>query len=350
MKKAIKSKYTESVTVIERAEWSISFYDVETRRHYERRVWHPVHGSDIYVQHRGGFYSIATEYNGKYDPQAISRREAVSAEELEAMTAEVIAHRAGKQYADDLTWEEVTRVYAYAVICNDADTEATTTAIVNSILQDRSKQPAQQATETTETAEQNARELEERAAIIAQIEDPQQREYIRATAEAHQWTPDETRENVAYYAANRTANAAARALLDAYADVIGEYPAEDDPETVAAYRVALDEITGTSFRATDEDREQVAYMVEAIARSARRPDLTKYETMKYLEMEPAPTYERHELEAYLGEPQDYDVDAIEAEATAYDPETGRTVWTVDSDQLAAICERYQIVEYYPATA
>ena len=59
-------------------------------------------------------------------------------------------------------------------------------------------------------------------------------------------------------------------------------------------------------------------------------------------------YQRHELEAYLGEPQDYDVEAIEAEATAYDPETDSRIWTASGEDLARICERHQIATYYPA--
>lgn len=201
------------------------------------------------------------------------------------------------------------------------------------------------ADRATDTAQKNAAELEERAQIIDQIEDPQHREYIRATAKAHQWTPDETRENIAYYRKNKTANAAALSLLEAYAESIGEHPTEDDPETRAAYRVARDEIIGDVARATEYDRETVELMTEAIARSARRPDLSKYESMQYLEIGPA-TYQRHELEAYLGEPDDYDADAIEAEATAYDPVTGRRIWVAIGDDLAAIAERHQIATYY----
>lgn len=61
-----------------------------------------------------------------------------------------------------------------------------------------------------------------------------------------------------------------------------------------------------------------------------------------------PTYQRAELLAYLGEPDDYDVTAIEHDATAYDPATGRTVWTVDAETLAAIAERHQLQFYAPA--
>lgn len=137
------------------------------------------------------------------------------------------------------------------------------------------------------------------------------------------------------------ANRAALALLDAYAEAIGEYPTETDPETRAAYRVAGDEIHGMSARATEYDREIVASMVEVIAQAVRDDMPTGPENYR-------PTYQRAELIAYLGEPDDYDVTAIEHEATAYDPATGRTVWAVDAETLAAIAERHQLQFYAPA--
>lgn len=188
----------------------------------------------------------------------------------------------------------------------------------------------------------------QRAEIIASIDDEQHRAYIEHEATAHQWSAEETAENVEYWANIRKANAAALALLDAYAEAIGEYPEEDDPETQAAYKVARDELTGNSTRADEHDREAVELMTEAIARSARRPDLSKYKGLEYLEFdedaEPAPTYQRHELEAFLGEYVDaYDVDAIEAEATEHDPKTVRAVWTLEAVRdLAAIAERHEI--------
>lgn len=342
MKKALTNKYTESVTVIERADWSVTFYDAETGRHYTRRVWYTVSGSDIYVQHRGSFYSIATEYAGKYDPQAISRYDVATPEELEAMTAEIIAHRAGKQHADDLTWEEITRVYAYAIICRDADANATMTAVVNGILQDSSSQP-----ETTA------------AELLASIEDPTTREWITAEAIAHDWSAEETAEAIMFFRNIRTANRAALALLDAYAAVIGEYPTENDPESIAAYRVARDEIAGSHIRATADELEIVADMVEAIAEdvrdlaaarleyATRDIDLTRYES-EYLELEPArEPYQRAELLAYLGDyTDDYDVDAIESEATETDPKTSRVFWRRGID-LWTICERHELTEYRP---
>jgi len=64
--------------------------------------------------------------------------------------------------------------------------------------------------------------------------------------------------------------------------------------------------------------------------------------------EPRPTYQRYELEAFLGEPDEYDVEAIEAEATEADPRTGRTYWTPEAvADLWSICERHELYTYAP---
>ena len=49
-------------------------------------------------------------------------------------------------------------------------------------------------------------------------------------------------------------------------------------------------------------------------------------------------YQRHELEAYIGSENlgDFDIDAIEAEATEIDYRTGNRIWKEDVD-LAEIC-------------
>lgn len=438
MKKAIASKYTESIIVIERADWSIDFYDVETGRHYTRRVWYPVHGSDIFVQHRGGFYTIMTEYKGKYDPQAISRYETVSADELKSMTAEIIARRAGKQHADELTWEETTRVYAYAIVCNDADTEATMTAVVNDILQNRAEQPepteaaaadmpepiiyATERTEATEPAPFEA-EVQEWETLLIQIEenelidtrtgesytdgyrytlytvskfgnlsthyglsssgktlesckraaDRMLKKYFNrrtgdivatgATLEAmHASATDETvHERFKVWAAGLfPAEQDERAAVEAIAaDMLEEYGNAEDATNATAYGVFSDMHDGA--RPDDlepADVEQMdrlmTYAAEAIARIQQTGEhvgdpLAKYRSVEYLEFDaPRPTYQRAELLAYLGEPDDYDVTAIEHDATAYDPATGRTVWAVDAETLAVIAERHQLQFYAPA--
>lgn len=61
----------------------------------------------------------------------------------------------------------------------------------------------------------------------------------------------------------------------------------------------------------------------------------------------APTYQRYELLAYLGEPDDYDVEAIEAEATRFTAD-GARVWSAFGDDLAAIAEQHELYSYAPA--
>jgi len=63
--------------------------------------------------------------------------------------------------------------------------------------------------------------------------------------------------------------------------------------------------------------------------------------------EPAPIYQRYELLAYLGDPDAYDVEAIEAEATRYTAD-GARVWSAFGEDLAAIAERHELYSYAPA--
>lgn len=154
---------------------------------------------------------------------------------------------------------------------------------------------------------------------------------------------------------SEAANRAFWSFMDAYAEAIGERPAKDDPETRAARKIAAEAFGYLlPYPVTDDDRATVDAMVEAIADRARADAAEKANKAAdaaadpdNLE-EPATTYQRYELLAYLGEPNDYDVDAIEAEATAYDPRTGRTVWTAFGDDLAAIAERHELYAYAPA--
>lgn len=139
---------------------------------------------------------------------------------------------------------------------------------------------------------------------------------------------------------NHAAEDAAYSLINAYADAIGEYPAETDPEYMAAFAVAGEDIAGWHGVADIHDRATVSAMVEAIADRARATAVDPED----LE-EPAPLYQRYELLAYLGDPDDYDVDAIEAEATTYTAD-GAQVWTAFGDDLAAIAERHELYTYY----
>lgn len=255
MKKVLTNEYTDNVTVIERADWSITFYDVETRRHYERRVWYPVHGSDIYVQHRGGFYAVMTEFEGRYNPQAISRYETASAAELEAMAAGIIAHRTGKQYANDLTWEEITRIYAYAVICKDANTADSMYAVVNDILQDSSKQPEK----TAEAAALSAYETARREANKAENADNRTR-YAASILDSHSRAAHHAEE------AERHAAAAEQAAQEVTsAGDICDADAADNRAQAAA-RTAAD--AATRYDATEATKAHAARAAQA-AQEAR---------------------------------------------------------------------------------
>lgn len=191
--------------------------------------------------------------------------------------------------------------------------------------------------------------------------------------------------------AAHNARIAAASVIDAYAEAEGISPADVTAEQyAAAYAVAAAEIIGTDKEATEEQRATVAAMVEAIAErthaaeaieDAREawdgPDYYRivysdgpaygemryYETSKdlardlvsayqsatethlpYAERYERPTYQRYELEAYLGDPDAYDVEAIEFEATAYTAD-GALVWAAFGSDLAAICERHELYEY-----
>lgn len=95
--------------------------------------------------------------------------------------------------------------------------------------------------------------------------------------------------------------------------------------------------TETAEQAAAE-AEQRAETLEGIYDAAADPEDLE---------EPAPIYQRYELLAYLGEPDDYDVDAIEAEATAYTAD-GARVWVAFGEDLAAIAERHELYAYAPA--
>lgn len=146
-------------------------------------------------------------------------------------------------------------------------------------------------------------------------------------------------------ARSEAANRALYAFMDAYADAIGEKPAIDDPETKAARRLAAEAFGFfTAYPVTDDDRATVSAMVEAIADRARENAAFRANNPDDLE-EPAPLYQRYELLAYLGEPDDYDVEAIEAEATRFTAD-GARVWVAFGDDLAAIAERHELFTYY----
>lgn len=87
--------------------------------------------------------------------------------------------------------------------------------------------------------------------------------------------------------------------------------------------------------------DAAAAAARALAAAQRATDAADPEDLE----ESAPIYQRYELLAYLGEPDDYDVDAIEAEATTYTAD-GARVWSAFGEDLAAIAERHELFAYY----
>ena len=351
MKKYIKSTSGNLVYTIERQNFTETFRTPENYfQHATRAAWFSVNaGFNVFVQYKGAFYLIdRTEAHGYITSLEFT---AVTAEEA----AEVKMQRAGQAMDEAQEHEAKTAAAAldYGTETEEAEArEARFAADYAEILARESAELAAEAgtsyaasvadaaaeyaerarryaISAEETAWQNAAEAADRAEIIAAIEDDQQRDYIEAEATAHQWTPDETRTEIKYRAEIAAANRAALALLDAYAEAIGEHPAEDDPETHAAYEVARDEVTGTSQRASEYDRETVELMTEAIARGARPASIVQYADMHYL------VWTRAEVLAYIGDPTAYDVDAILQDIE----ETGAS--------LADAAERHELYQYAP---
>lgn len=83
------------------------------------------------------------------------------------------------------------------------------------------------------------------------------------------------------------------------------------------------------------------------AHAAARAEAAAARAAARAEAAAAPIYQRCELLAYLGEPEDYDVDAIEAEATRFTAD-GARVWVAFGEELAAIAERHELYSYAPA--
>ena len=219
---------------------------------------------------------------------------------------------------------------------------------------------------------------DDRATVSAMVEAIADRARETAALKAYKlnvpylvWEGDPATETPENYAAE----AAAFSFIEAYAGASLFRPSETDPEFIAAFHVAADDVAGMHI-ATDADRATVADMLEEIAEDTawsaayailrKDPDVTPEEMREIMDnpraylmsaaraaiaearaVNPAPLYQRYELLAYLGEPEDYDVDAIEAEATRFTAD-GARVWAAFGEDLAAIAERHQLVTYWPA--
>lgn len=423
MKKYIKSTRSNLVYTIERQEYSETFRTPENYfKHATRAAWYSVNASfNVFVYYKGIYYMAErTDNHGVITTLEFIEISAEQAAAIEAKNAEEHMTKAeayerdtanaaieydaesATEYAKQGEFSAtVAESYASRAAEYAAEAGTTEAASAADAAAEYAAFARSYADSATETAEQAAAEAAQRAAWLEA--NPEQAAYIEAEATAHNWSAKETAENVEYWATIHKANRAALALLDAYAEAIGEHPHEDDDETHAAYKVARDEIIDTSARATEYDRATVDAMVEAIAdRATQDADEDRYTraeqdaaqdwsgegwyslgysdgatdtnphywegrdelASEYAEMyrtataahlptceyygdgeEPADLeagqYQRHELEAFLGEYVDaYDVDAIEAEATTYVYSEDKRYWRKFID-LAAIAERHE---------
>lgn len=284
MKKYIKSIRSNLVYEIERQNYTETFRTPENYfTHATRNVWYSTTGFNMFVQYKGAFYMIdRTEAHGyitslEFSPVTAEEAAAAKMERAAQAMSEAQEHEAKTAAAaleyDTETAEAEAREARFAadyaanlainaaVLAAEAGTSDA--ASIADITAEYAERARRYAISAEETAEQNAAELAERAEIIAAIEDEQQRNYIEAEATAHQWTPDETAAAIDYRNAITAANRAAAALLRVYAEAIGDTITEDDPEAIAAHQVAREAIGHAT--ATEEQRETVAAMVEAIA-------------------------------------------------------------------------------------
>ena len=296
MKKYIKSTRGNLVYEIERQNFTETFRTPENYfQHATRAAWFSVNaGFNVFVQYKGAFYMIdRTEAHGYITSLEFSP---VTAEEAAAAKME----RAAQAMSEAQEHEAKTAAAAL-----DYDTE------------------------TAEAEAREARFSADYAAALAKDAAELAAEAGTSNAASIADTTAEYAERARRYAI-RAADRAALALLGAYAEAIGECPEPDDQETAAAYLVARDDLTGTSARASEYDRETVELMTEAIARSARPADIMQYADMHHL------VWSRAEVLAYIGDPDAYDVDAI-----IQDMET-------TGASLADAAERHELYSYAPA--
>lgn len=408
MRKYIKSKSGNLVYTIERQSFTETFRIPENYfQHATRNVWYSTTGFNMFVQYKGAFYLIdRTDAHGyitslEFAPITAEEAAAAKMERAAQAMSEAQEHEAKTAAAaldyDTETAEAEAREarfaadYAAALAKDAAELAAeagtSNAASIADITAEYAERARRYATSAEETAERNAAELAERAEIIAAIEDPEERTYIEAEAIANRWSPEETAEEIKYRHDARARKQAEPATVTAYeydltttrtasgyrctvidrdtgdVDEIATAPTATEAieraaalidaafvcdETSSAHdaaagivALALDKLDAAGIQETPEQRARL----EEYAR-----DYVKASPRDYWEDEPddepAPRdiYQRFELLAYLGEPDAYDVDAIEAEATEYDPKTGRTYWRRGVD-LAAIAERHELYQY-----
>ena len=315
------------------------------------------------------------------------------------LTANLSAAEADKPAAERATLEAKQDASFASYEAYDARITAENTCNLATVeeLAKKADEAAKKAEEAADKAESEARKADSaRAATIAKIA----REHAKKARHNARLAAMEAEERRKYYDTDldeeAKADAAAVSFCAAYEEATGNPPYFEEAASVC--RVAREEIAGQPI-ATDEDRETVAYMLEAIAIQAaeeaetaaayaafeanrrehigeylvkyewsgeglyriawsdggQKSDPHHYESAEELAAdltsayqratethqpyaERLEYYERHELLAYLGTPSDFDVSAIEAEATDTD-EHGSRYWTATAEELEAIAQR-----------
>lgn len=322
--KYIKSTRSNLVYAIERSEYKTKFRTPDNYfAHAERSTWISKVGFNTFVLYKSTWYSVDHTDYGYITILEFVEIDAEQAAEIET----------AKAYEAMQEASEHERKASDAAIEYDPET---------------AKKEAQEARFSAAYAKACAKHASEYAAA--------------AGTSSAAVSADIAGEYAAHAAddARSATETAERAAVEAIAaDMLEEYGNTEDATNATAYGAFADMHDGA--RPDDlepADMEQMdrlmMYAAETIATIQQTAEhiadpLAKYRSVEYLEFdEPRPTYQRHELETFLGEPDDYDVSAIEHDATAYDPATGRTVWAVDADTLAIIAERHQLQFYAPA--
>lgn len=193
--------------------------------------------------------------------------DADAADNRAQMAARYAAEQANRYDADEVTRAEADNAARAAQLARETLTARVISGITeaDAAAANSGDYAERLAREAVEKAGGNMAELEaaQRALIIYElISDEDTRAQLEVFAAAHQWSPQETRENITHAAQISAADAAARHFLAALEDATGRQPY--DMDAAAVERVAREDIAGDN-RASETDRAAVNAMVEAIA-------------------------------------------------------------------------------------
>lgn len=301
MKKYIKSSRGSLMYEIERQNYSVKFRTPDNYfAHATRTVWYSTTGFNVFVQYKGAFYMIdRTDAHGYITGLAFSP---VTAEEAAAAKME----RTAQAMSEAQEHEAKTAAAALDYDTETAEAEAREARFTA----DYAAHLAMQAyTLAAEAGTSNAASIADATAEYAE----QAREYARRATETAEQNAAELEEIT-----------------------------RNEWQEPGYYTIFADGIEWTNNGPTwYETASDLAQDLATAINRASMPESVSAELVSVQE------YQRHELKAYLGEPDDYDVDAIEDEATRWSAD-GRLIWTAFGDDLAAIAERHELYTYAPA--